>query len=174
MKCHKIILSKASKYFEEKCTIQNDPSDDEPLVVELERTVGDGAVIEVALRHMYSFTYSEIQQDRSEFMTPRSHLAIVMAARKMALPQLEQQALKALYETIDQHVELCANRKRAGPLADCIIFLMECREHDEGFESRAKDLVKEHLLRLWDVQSFRMSFEERDGKISGTLSGGIR
>ena len=164
VKCHKVILSHASPFFKSMCDSANEYVGGQPEVLELPDD-DDGHLKEAVLRHIYGFTYAKIQEV-CDFHCSRIdwQMDVIVAARKYMLPKLEQEALTALYNNIQELEHNCATPQGSHELFCAVISLKWYRPHNVEFERMARDLTVKHLAHLFKARRFRESLEQKDNK----------
>ena len=163
VKCHKIILCHASKFFKSMCgsaTTATEPGRDTIHLMDDGRC---GEVNEAILRHIYGFSYVELQ-DLCVGSLSWAHMDVIIAARKYLLPGLEQEAVAALYKSIEEealHRDRPTGERR---LARSLVLLERNTEHNPEFADVARDLTLKHLPQLFKIQWFRKSLEKKGNK----------
>ena len=109
VKCHKVILCHASKFFNAMCGPAKKSNETERNIIILEDDEQAGRSNEAVLRHIYNFTYAEIREICSiDSFTTATQMDVIVAARKYLLPKLEQEALTVLYSDIQELERNCA------------------------------------------------------------------
>lgn len=100
--CHRVIISQASKYFKAMCGSTTNSADQRQEFIDLDDDDEcDGRLTQGIIRHMYNFSYAEIQE-LCTVWEPQAHMYLYIAARKYFLPKLESEALAALYASIEK------------------------------------------------------------------------
>ena len=165
VKCHKVILCHASKFFNAMCGPAKKSNETERNIIILEDDEQAGRVNEAVLRHIYNFTYAEIREIRSKASsTTARQMDVIVAGRKYLLPKLEQEALTALYSDIQELEQNRATPRGSNQLLHAILDLKCYKEHNVEFERMARDLTIEHLAHLFKARWFRKSLEKKDNK----------
>jgi hypothetical protein len=140
VKCHRVILSHTSKYFNSMCGPMKKLDKDQEVIIILDNEDADGAINEAVLRHIYNFPYPEIQR-LCDLHGAEAHMDVFIAARKYLLPKLERRALVGLDKSIKFNTSQCTTDRNVNRIFSIVKLLMNNKQHNIEFEANAKQLI---------------------------------
>ncbi|KAK5174898.1 uncharacterized protein LTR77_000034 [Saxophila tyrrhenica] len=163
-KCHKIILCKASAYFEKLLDPDGNFIERTLSVIELKDDHPEA--VGAMLRYIYDFDYRpKVQtkkvEDGDEYSCPAIfHLHVYDAAHKYLFPRLASKALAAVNTALEE-------LKKRDDVATAHVFevikLLHERE-EKPFQATSKVLIQRHMASMMKQKEFRAWLEEDDNQ----------
>ena len=153
-------MSSASEYFKALCGPESKFIESERTAIELHDD--DPTAVETLLRHIYDFSYADVQIQLGAFNVD-THMSVVVAARKYFLSRLESDALGGLRAAINAIDSDCKTNGGADGVLDAIELLARHRDHNPTFKDMITLLTQRHMVELFKLERFRSSLETDEG-----------
>lgn len=155
--CHKLVLCDTSKYFNLLCGPKSKFRESALSTIELKEDGPNAA--EAVLRHLYKFSYADIETTLGGF-DANIHLSIALAADKHDVPELEKEALDKLDGGIRRIEHENAETTDAQAIFELIKLIYDFAEKYTTLASWVNRLTKAHLPALFSLKEFREFIED--------------
>ena len=161
VKCHRLIICNASKYFNALCG-QNSPWKESNGTIDLKED--EPAGVEAMLRWIYGFRYDQIETVLRRKSGIDFHMDVFVTAQKYTVKSLQQSAywyLQAEIISLDISLDIfCGKDNQDGQESfEAINLLWKHRDHSDEFATIIERLKTNHLAALFKVKEFRPSLE---------------
>lgn len=174
VKCHKIILCEASKYFKTMCSPSKATAGDVPEVIYLEDDEEHcGGLNEAIIRHMYNYSYADIVE-LGNLHQLSAQADLIVVARKYLVPKLESEATAAVYADIEQQLDdetgqiKIETEKSCKQLSSTVSLLLWLKNSKPEFGEYAHQIIRDNLHHLFKVKMFRRWLDSK--KAESTLN----